>query len=59
MTLRGTVADVEGEPLIGVTVQVQGTTLGTVTDVEGNFTLLNVPPDAILEITYVGMSPQV
>ncbi len=59
VTLRGTVADVEGEPLIGVTVQVQGTTLGTVTDVEGNFTLLNVPPDAILEITYVGMSPQV
>ncbi|HOO94770.1 MAG TPA: TonB-dependent receptor plug domain-containing protein [Proteiniphilum sp.] len=59
VTLRGTVADAAGEPLIGVTVQVQGTTLGTVTDVEGNFTLLNVPPDAILEITYVGMRPQV
>jgi hypothetical protein len=33
--------------------------LGTVTDVEGNFTLLNVPPNATLEITYVGMRPQV
>lgn len=59
VTLRGTVTDTKGEPLVGVTVQVQGTTLGTVTDVEGNFTLLNVPPNATLEITYVGMRPQV
>lgn len=59
LTLRGTVADVEGDLLIGVTVQVQGTTLGTVTDVNGNFTLLNVPPDAVIEISYVGMRQQV
>lgn len=59
LTLRGTVADVTGDPLIGATVQVQGSTIGTVTDVNGNFTLLNVPPDAVIEITYVGMHPGV
>lgn len=58
VTLRGTVTDVEGDPLIGVTVQIQGTTIGTVTDADGNFTLLNIPSNATLEVTYVGMSPQ-
>ncbi len=55
VTLRGTVADVAGDPLIGVTVQVQGSTTGTVTDVDGKFTLLNVPSDAVIEVSYVGM----
>ncbi|HAR39723.1 MAG TPA: SusC/RagA family protein, partial [Porphyromonadaceae bacterium] len=59
VTLRGTVADVAGDPLIGVTVQVQGSTTGTVTDVDGNFTLLNVSPDAMIEVSYVGMRQQV
>lgn len=59
VTLRGTVSDVMGDPLIGVTVQVQGSTTGTVTDVDGNFTLLNVPPDAVIEVSYVGMRQQV
>lgn len=58
VTVRGTVADARGELLIGVTVQVWGTTIGTITDVDGNFTLLNVPPDATLEVSYVGMRPQ-
>lgn len=58
ITVRGHVADTKGDPLIGVTVQVQGTSIGTVTDIEGDFTLLNVAPDATLEISYVGMRTQ-
>ncbi len=58
VTLKGTVADAQGEPLIGVTVQVQGTTNGTITDMNGNFTLSNVPSDAMIEVSYVGMRSQ-
>ncbi len=59
ITVKGTVRDSKGEPLIGATVRVSGTTTGTVTDIDGNFTLINVPADATLEITYVGMKTQV
>jgi hypothetical protein len=55
ITVRGTVYDTDGEALIGVTVQVQGTTTGTVTDVNGGYVLQNVAPNAILEVSYVGM----
>lgn len=58
INVRGAVVDTNGEPLIGVTVQVQGTTIGTITDMDGNFTLANVPPNAILEVSYVGMHSQ-
>jgi len=58
ITVNGVVKDVKGEPLIGVTIQVQGTTLGTVTDFDGRFSLSNVPSDATLEVTYVGMQGQ-
>jgi TonB-linked SusC/RagA family outer membrane protein len=58
ITVKGTVRDSSGEALIGVTVQVQGTTIGTVTDNDGNFSLPNVPPNATLEISYVGMVSQ-
>ena len=55
ITVQGTVTDVDGDALIGVTVQVQGTTTGTVTDMNGEFTLSNVSPQATLEVSYVGM----
>lgn len=58
ITVRGTVNDTKGEPLIGVTVQVRGGSIGTITDTDGNFTLLNVPPAATLEVSYVGMRSQ-
>lgn len=58
ITVKGTVNDTNGEPLIGVTIQIEEENRGTVTDIDGNFTLLNVPTDAILEVTYVGMNPQ-
>ena len=43
VTIGGTVPDVNGEPLIGVTVKVQGTTIGTITDADGIFNLINIP----------------
>lgn len=58
LTVKGTVADTRGEPLIGVTVQVEGESTGTVTDFDGNFILPNVPSDATLLVTYVGMRSQ-
>lgn len=57
-TITGTITDEAGEPLIGVVVKVVGTTLGTVTDFDGNYTV-KVPDDAkSLEFSYLGYSPQ-
>ena len=58
VTVNGKVTDNTGENLIGVTVQIQGTSIGTVTDMDGGFVLSNVPNNAILEGSYVGMIPQ-
>lgn len=58
LTVRGSVKDMKGEPLIGVTVRIEGTTIGTITDLDGFFILSNVPGDATLEISYVGMKTQ-
>ena len=51
--VNGKVVDQHGEPIIGANVLEKGTTNGTVTDMEGNFTL-EVPPNAILVVSYVG-----
>lgn len=59
VTVRGSVTDQNTEPLIGVTVQAQGITIGTVTDIDGNFMLANVPADAKLIVSYVGMNSQI
>ena len=60
ITVRGTVTDANNEPVIGATVIVSGdATRGTVTDIDGNFTLANVPQNGSLEISYVGMQTQV
>lgn len=58
IAVRGLVTDTEEEPLVGVTIRVQGTTTGTVTDIDGSFALSNVPSDATLEISFVGMVTQ-
>ena len=57
ITVKGSVVDSGNEPLIGVNVVEQGTTNGTVTDIDGNFTL-NVPVDAVLSVSYVGFVPR-
>jgi len=57
-TLTGRVADKQGQPLIGVTVLVKGTTIGTTTDNDGRFSI-QVPNDqAALQLSYVGYTPQ-
>lgn len=55
-TATGTVVDESGEPLIGATVLIKGTTAGVITDMDGKFTLTNIPGSAkTLVISYVGM----
>ena len=54
VTITGTVADVNNEPLTGVNVVVNGTTNGTITDFDGNFTLTG-PNDCTLVFSYIGM----
>lgn len=55
--VTGRVIDVNGEPIIGATVIVQGTSNGTITDFDGNFTL-NAMNNAVLEISYIGYETQ-
>ena len=52
-TIKGKVLDDLGVPVIGANVVVKGTTVGTITDIDGNFTL-EVPANAVLEVSYVG-----
>jgi len=53
--ISGKVTDERNQPLPGVTVLVKGTTHGTVTNVDGEYTLTNVPDDAIIIFSFVGM----
>ena len=55
--VQGVVKDQTGEPVIGATVMQQGTTNGTITDFDGNFSL-SVPSDATLTISYIGFATQ-
>lgn len=57
ITVKGTVIDKEGEPLIGASVVVKGETLGTATDFDGQFTL-QAPSDGTLVVSYVGYETQ-
>lgn len=56
-TVTGTVADIQGEPLIGVNVSVKGTTTGAITNIDGNFSL-NVERGQTLIISYIGYITQ-
>lgn len=56
--VQGKVVDATGEPIIGASVKVKGTATGTVTDLDGNFTLNNVADNSKLEISYVGFYTQ-
>ena len=56
ITVTGTVTEeATGYPAIGVTVLVKGTAIGTVTDMDGNYTLDNVPVNATIVFSYIGM----
>ena len=56
--VTGTIVDAAGEPIIGASVMVKGTSNGAVTDLDGNFTINNVPEDATLVFSYVGYRTQ-
>src|SRR5690554_2176009 len=58
-TIKGKVTDENGEPVIGATIVVQGdATKGTVTDIDGRFTISNVNENATLDISFIGMISQ-
>lgn len=56
--ITGTVKDNNGEPVIGANVSVKGTTNGTITDVDGNFSLENISDNDIIVISYIGYTSQ-
>lgn len=52
-TITGRIIDATGEPLIGVTIMEKGTTNGSITDYDGNYSL-SVPGNAVLQFSYIG-----
>lgn len=57
-TVSGTVIDQTGEPVIGANVIVKGTTNGVITDLDGRFTLSNVPNNGTISISFIGYKDQ-
>ena len=55
-SISGRVTDKNGEPLIGVSVKIKGTTVGTITDLDGKFSLNNISPSTVLVFSYIGMN---
>ncbi|WP_372934626.1 TonB-dependent receptor [Mariniphaga sediminis] len=58
ITVSGKATDSSGSPLPGVTVVVKGTTQGTVTNAFGEYSISNIPDDAVLVFSFVGMRAQ-
>ncbi len=58
LSVSGKVIDNTGAPLPGVTIVEQGTTNGTITDFDGNYTIGNVPANGVLVFSFVGMRTQ-
>lgn len=58
LTVKGTVKDSYGQSIIGAGITVQGTTKGTITDLDGNFILKNISEKSVLKISYMGFQSQ-
>lgn len=56
-TVMGTVTDVSGEPIIGANIRIKGTTTGTITDIDGNFSI-EAEPQSVIEVSYIGYLTQ-
>ena len=56
--INGTVIDESNEPIVGATITVAGTSQGTITDINGNFVISNVPEEASINVTYIGYASQ-
>ncbi|MBD8487799.1 SusC/RagA family TonB-linked outer membrane protein [Echinicola sp. CAU 1574] len=52
--ITGKVIDSTGEPLLGVSILVKGTTTGTVTDLDGSFSLTGIDENAVLQLSFIG-----
>ena len=57
--ISGMVKDMSGEPVIGVNVSVKGTGNGSITDLDGKFTIPNVKEKDVLVVSYIGYSHSV
>ena len=57
-TVRGRVTDEAGTPVVGAGIMVQGTTVGTVSDLDGMYVLNQVPTNAVLEFSSIGYESQ-
>lgn len=55
-TITGTITNLQGEPIIGANITVEGTTSGTITDIDGKFSL-EVPAGSTIRVTYIGYLP--
>ncbi|HKJ40566.1 MAG TPA: SusC/RagA family TonB-linked outer membrane protein, partial [Sunxiuqinia sp.] len=55
ITVKGLITGTDGKPIPGATIIVKGTTIGTITDFDGNYILGNVPPTSTLQFSFVGM----
>ncbi len=56
--IRGKVVDAKGSPIPGATVLIKGTSNGTITDLNGDYILSNIPDNAVLQFSFVGMKSQ-
>lgn len=56
-TVTGMVTDVSGEPIIGANIRIKGTTTGTITDIDGNFSI-EAEPQSVIEVSYIGYLTQ-
>ena len=56
-TVTGMVTDVSGEPIIGANIRIKGTTTGTITDIDGNFSI-KAEPQSVIEVSYIGYLTQ-
>ena len=57
ITVKGTVNDSKGESIVGVSIRLKNTATGTISDIDGNFSI-EVPANAELEVSYIGYIPQ-
>lgn len=56
--LTGTVVDDTGQPVVGASVQIKGTNIGAITDLDGRFTIQNSPAKGQLVVSYIGFKSQ-
>ena len=57
-TVTGVVKDKSGEPIVGASILIKGTSTGTVTDINGNFTIQKAEPSDVLVISSIGFANQ-